>query len=462
MLPSATTATTTTVIAASIFDLPPVLDQICEFISTEDINSCRLVCKDWASLFEVYRWRSIEFDTPSLDFGEKFYTFRGPSSLEAVRKNSARIWTLHIEPQELVQLLLLENDQGQGQGQVQGQYHCGDDNNGNFDRTLLLSNLQSLGIISCWPNYFSTDIDDINGIFKFVVRSSSRLQDLSFTNVYRTSQGFDFSLLSSFASHSTLTALHIGSLRTSDQRLVLAILKNTPPCLRRLTLGCLCQGLRKADRTLNAEATVMDSDKMYEWRRFESLRGLSVDCEWGACESWVHHPILRNAPHLKYLKTGCYVDIEHRDNDNTAFAGYRHTLEIASTVCPEIQHLHLQHGGQDPVLTAAELVRLIQAYPLGLKSLNFDIPESGQEDVMCALLKSSASILESVVIEYYLNIPPMSKETVTRMIKECPRLEELDLGCKCYTDSSVECLHVELEAFVDAQGKPYDNSRWPF
>ncbi|KAF9297946.1 hypothetical protein BGZ88_008540 [Linnemannia elongata] len=206
----------------------------------------------------------------------------------------------------------------------------------------------------------------------------------------------------------------------------------------------------------------MDSDRMYEWRQFESLRILSVDCQYGVCESWVHHPILKNAPLLKYLKTGCYVDIEDEDNDITDFAGYRHTLVVVSTACPEIQHLHVQHGGWDPVITAAELVSLIQAYPKGLKALNFGMPESGQEEVISALLNSSASTLKSVVIEHYPNIPPVSKEAVARMVEECPQLEELDINCQCHTDPSVECLHVELEAFAEAQGKPYDDSRWPF
>ncbi|KAG0073501.1 hypothetical protein BGZ90_011535 [Linnemannia elongata] len=206
----------------------------------------------------------------------------------------------------------------------------------------------------------------------------------------------------------------------------------------------------------------MDSDRMYEWRQFESLRILSVDCQYGACESCVHHPILKNAPHLKYLKTGCYVDIEDEDNDITDFAGYRHTLDVMSTACPEIQHLYVQHGGWDPVITVAELVSLIQAYPKGLKSLNFEMPESGQEEVISALLNSSASTLKSVVIEHYPNIPPMSKEAVARMVEECPQLEELDLNCQCHTDPSIECLHVELEAFAEAQGKPlYDMSTAP-
>ncbi|KAG0063664.1 hypothetical protein BGZ89_009721 [Linnemannia elongata] len=376
MLLNAATTTTTTVVTS-----------ICKFILMDRINSCRLVCKDWASLFDRYRWRYIEFNIPCLDLGPKgeiLDNFLGPSSLEAVRKNSNRIRTLGVKAQDLVQLLLLENDQGQ--------YHCGNDNNDNNGRTPLLSNTRCLNI-DFSEIHASTDINDVNGAFKFVVRRTSRHQILSFTKLFRTSQGFDFSLLASFATHSTLTVLQIASHRASDQRLVFAILKNTPPCLRK--------------------------------RQFESLRILSVNCQYGVCESWVHHPILKNAPLLKYLKTGCYVDIEDEDNDITDFAGYRHTLVVVSTACPEIQHLHVQYGGWDPVITAAELVSLIQAYPKGLEALNFEMPESGQEEVISALLNSSASTLKSVVIEHYPNIPPVSKEAVARMVEECPQLEEL-------------------------------------
>ncbi|KAK5828855.1 hypothetical protein F5H01DRAFT_315777 [Linnemannia elongata] len=325
-------------------------------------------------LLDEYRWRYIEFNIPCLDLGPKgeiLDNFLGPSSLEAVRKNSNRIRTLGVKAQDLVQLLLLENDQGHGHGQG-------------------IANRISSGL-----------------------RPRPCLRDPQ--------------------EHPTLSSQGVAW----------------------LSLSRLC----KVERSRNAEATVMDSDRMYEWRQFESLRILSVDCQYGVCESWVHHPILKNAPLLKYLKTGCYVDIEDEDNDITDFAGYRHTLVVVSTACPEIQHLHVQHGGWDPVITAAELVSLIQAYPKGLKALNFEMPESGQEEVISALLNSSASTLKSVVIEHYPNVPPVSKEAVARMVEECPQLEELDINCQCHTDPSVECLHVELEAFAEAQGKPYDDSR---
>ncbi|KAG0319002.1 hypothetical protein BGZ97_002933 [Linnemannia gamsii] len=211
-------------------------------------------------------------------------------------------------------------------------------------------------------------------------------------------------LLARFAIHPTLTALDIESHRTADQRLVLAILKNCPPGLRKLSLGCLCQGRDKAERTQNSSATVRDPDMLYDWRQFESLRSLSIDCQWGECESWVHHPILRNSPHLRYLKTGCYVDVDNEDQDDNT---------TAFVACPMIECFHIQHGGQNTVVSAAELVRLIQAYPKGLKSLSFEIPKSSIEEVIAALLKTSVSTLESPSMAHYLDMPPLPRATTS-------------------------------------------------
>ncbi|KAF9154653.1 hypothetical protein BG015_000338 [Linnemannia schmuckeri] len=238
LLPNATNTRTPTITTSSIFELPPVLDLICQNIWMDDINTCRLVCKDWASLFEAYRWKIIHVDTPSLGLR--------PNG----ERNSARIWRLAITARRLMQLLLLKNDQGHGRGQ--GKYHCDDVNNGNninIDRALL-SHLRCLDINSS-GNYVSADIDDLNEAIKSVTRP-------------------------------------------------------------------------KADKTRNAAENIRDSDRQYEWKQFQSLRNLSVDCQWGTCESWVHHPNVRSAPHLRRLKLGCCVDVDGEDenNDNAAFAGY--------------------------------------------------------------------------------------------------------------------------------------------
>ncbi|KAG0297445.1 hypothetical protein BGZ96_006401 [Linnemannia gamsii] len=426
MSSNAATTTTTTPAATSIFDLPPVLDLICKYIWTDDISTCRLVCKDWALHFEIYRWRNIEVDTPSLDHGtngEEFCASPGPSSLQAVRKNSVRIWTLAIEAQVLVQLLSVEHNQAQGQDQAQNQ-QCSDDGD-------------------------NINYQDILSTPRILLRK--RLTNKSRVRLYASLKICD---------SPTLTVLDIDSHRTADQRLVLAILKNCPPSLRRLTLGCLCQGRDKAEITQNSTATVRDSDMLYDWRHFETLTSLSVDCQWGECESWVHHPILRNSPNLRYLKTGCYVDVgdEDQEDSNTAIAiaGYRQTLEIALTACSLIEHFHIQHGGQAPVVSASELVRLIQAYPKGLKSLNFEIPTSGIEEVIAALLKTSVSTLESLSMEYYSGMPPLPKATISRIVEDCPLLEVFDMNCQCHAYSLPDCLYVEPQAFVDAECSLYD------
>src|SRR5690349_25149043 len=46
-----------------IFELPPILDAICNQLGVEEIQRCRLVCKIWSTLFESYRWKYINLDS---------------------------------------------------------------------------------------------------------------------------------------------------------------------------------------------------------------------------------------------------------------------------------------------------------------------------------------------------------------------------------------------------------------
>lgn len=196
--------------SASIFELPPVLDAICQHIYTSDLNNCRLLCKEWAALFDIYRWKHVYFDTPSSGpSGELYYT------LEVVRNNSPRIRDLNITTAELVQLLELDQD------------------------TLPL--LKGLCLRSQY--YSLDDVACVNEMFKFMTRPMSRLHAVAMPTPDKEGRRFDFGLLPGLTIHPSLTELTLRASKSPDPLAVLAILKNCPPTLHKLSVSCLCQGL---------------------------------------------------------------------------------------------------------------------------------------------------------------------------------------------------------------------------
>ncbi|KAF9544685.1 hypothetical protein EC957_011792 [Mortierella hygrophila] len=414
--------------SAPIFDLPPVLDLICEFIWTDDINSCRLVCKEWATLFDIYRWKHVYSDIPSLGLsGELCYNLQGPRSLEAIWKNSSRIRTLNITIAELAQLLELDQD--------------------------TLPHLQELSLRSKYC-CSSDDVAHVNEVFKFMTRPSSRLHAVSMSTAIKESHHrFNLGLLPGLAIHPALTELTLRAYKYSDPLVVLAILKNCPPTLHKLRVDCHCEGFDGPEKARKLAAIARESEEQYEWRRFESLRRLTVTCRLGGCESWVHHPILRNSPNLRCLRIG-----EYFDDDEVDFEGFRQTLAVIPTTCPKIEHLDVQQGGIEMGVSAEDLVRLVQSYPRGLRSFNFSMPESGGEQVFSAIIQTSATTLESVFLDHFYYSSTVSVETATRFVQECPLLEDFRMGCSC--SQSPRCRHIELRQFVDSQNKRSDHFRW--
>ncbi|KAF9146548.1 hypothetical protein BGX30_013763 [Mortierella sp. GBA39] len=416
--------------SASIFDLPPVLDSICESIWTDDINSCRLVCKEWATLFDIYRWRDVYSDIPSLSpSGELCYNLHGPRSLEAIRKNSSRIRHLNIPIAKLAQLLELDQD--------------------------TLPHLQDLCLRSeyCCS---SDDVAHVNEVFKFMTRPSSRLHAVSIpTAIKESHHRFNLGLLPGLAIHPALTELTLRAYKYSDPLVVLAILKNCPPTLQKLRVDCHCEGFNGPEKARELAAIERESEEQYEWRRFESLRRLIVTCGLGGCESWVHHPILRNSPNLRCLRAGDYFDDDDVDSE-----GFRQTLAMIPTTCPKIEYLNVQQGGIQTGVSTEDLVDLVQSYPRGLRSFNFSMPESGGEQVFSAIIQTSATTLESIFLDHSYCSSTVSVETANRLVQECPLLEDFRMRCPC--SQRPRCRHAELQQFVDSQNKKNGDLQWLF
>ncbi|KAG0212376.1 hypothetical protein BGX33_003667 [Mortierella sp. NVP41] len=410
----------------NIFGLPPVLDSIYENLDTQHINTCRLVCKEWSVLFEVYRWRTIDFEVPYYPHGPKrppAYSTRGPHSFDSIRRHSSRVWDLTIPLAELA-TFLDEPDQED-----------------------VLSNLRSLCLRE--GDYYHNDITAINRVFEFISKAS-RLQELLAHRITGYSHQHSDFVLSSFALHPALTTLILGGpMSRSSPIFALAILKNCPPSLRYLSVECLCDGDDEYEKALEAAAVIQESEQRYDWKRLESLKELAIACRSGGCESWVHIPLLKNSPHLKLLSVGNYDGYNDPEADHD---GFRQVLNTAPVVCPGIERLSVAQGERDP-LAAADLVRLIQAYPRGLKSFRIAMPLSDQDHVISALLQTSGTTLERVYLEYGEHTPPSTVNSINRFVQDFPQLDEMDMQCHCRHSRS--CQHNELRAYVRDQGKPY-------
>jgi hypothetical protein len=296
-----------------------------------------------------------------------------------------------------------------------------------------------------------------NKLFKFLTTTTMQLQSFMLPRLMtNSSQGFDFSLLLSFATHPTLTELSLsGEISDSDPVLTLAILKNCPPSLQRLSMCCFCQGDDHAARIRSAAKYVAKSEKSYQWPRFESLKSLSIGCEYGGvggCETWVHIPILKNAPYLKVFSLLAFYS-----RDEFGLETFRELLNTAITYCPNIIRLKVDAG--DNPLLVTDLVHLIHSYPKGLEFLIIAMPKTDQNKILSAILDTSRSTLESLYIDFQSSTPlTLTEDNIHHFIQESSRLKELETECRCdnlpeYDPDDLEpCAHHSFQTFIRAQG----------
>lgn len=246
-----------------------------------------------------------------------------------------------------------------------------------------------------------------------LVSLNPQLHTLEFSTITNFIQPFDYSLLSGFSALQKLTrlALEPSGDESNDPDLIFNILKSCPLSLQELRLGCYCKFTRN-DMVQSMESAATASERITPWRPFQFLKSLAIRCRHGKCEPWIHVPILRNSPQLNRI---------------SIFGRTREVLETASTFCPSIERLHIGSGRCMPSASRQEedFVRLIQAYPRGLKALHLEAECRTQDRILSALLQTSLITLESLQVECGAGI---SRETIIRTLRDCPNLQEFDLS----------------------------------
>ncbi|OAQ28802.1 hypothetical protein K457DRAFT_19979 [Linnemannia elongata AG-77] len=377
--------------STNIFELPPILESICNNLLPYDIRDCRLVCKSWALLFEPYSWRYIDLHWPTQ------YT-----TAKLIESNSHRIWSLSALMRDLS--ILLEANQ------------------------VLCTNLRELLTLGDFYHVEQFEVlYDAHGISDHrhpgcplaeilkLVSLNPQLHTLEFSTITNSIQPFDYSLLSGFSALQKLTrlALEPGAYERKDPELIFNILKSCPSFLQELRLGCYCEFKSRRNYMVQSmESAATASRRKTPWKTFQYLKSLSVRCKHGECEPWIHEPILRNSPQLNRI---------------SIFGRSREVLETASTFCPSIERLRIGSGPCMPPANRQEedFVRLIKAYPRGLKSLYLEAKCSTQDRILSALLQTSLMTLESLQVEGGAGI---SRETIIRTLRDCTNLQEFDLS----------------------------------
>ncbi|KAG0073927.1 hypothetical protein BGZ90_011194 [Linnemannia elongata] len=377
--------------STNIFELPPILESICNNLLPYDIRDCRLVCKSWALLFEPYGWRGVNLHWPTQ------YT-----TAKLIESNSHRIWSLSALMRDLS--ILLEANQ------------------------VLCTNLREL--LTLGDFYHEEQFEvlyDAHGISDHrhpgcplaeilkLVSLNPQLHTLEFSTITNSIQPFDYSLLSGFSALQKLTrlALEPSEHERKDPELIFNILKSCPSSLQELRLGCYCEfKSRQYYMVRSMESAATASRIKTPWKPFQFLKSLVIRCRHGECEPWIHVPILRNSPQLNRI---------------SIFGRSREVLETASAFCPSIERLHIGLGQYTSSVSRRQeddFVRLIQAYPRGLKSFHLEVECRTQDRILSALLQTSLMTLESLQVKCGAGI---SRETIIRILRDCPNLQEFDL-----------------------------------
>ncbi|KAF9336196.1 hypothetical protein BGZ91_010115, partial [Linnemannia elongata] len=248
-----------------------------------------------------------------------------------------------------------------------------------------------------------------------LVSLNPQLHTLEFSTITNSIQPFDYSLLSGFSALQKLTrlALEPSEHERKDPELIFNILKSCPSSLQELRLGCYCEfKSRQYYMVRSMESAATASRIKTPWKPFQFLKSLVIRCRHGECEPWIHVPILRNSPQLNRI---------------SIFGRSREVLETASAFCPSIERLHIGLGQYTSSVSRRQeddFVRLIQAYPRGLKSFHLEVECRTQDRILSALLQTSLMTLESLQVKCGAGI---SRETIIRILRDCPNLQEFDL-----------------------------------
>ncbi|KAG0365176.1 hypothetical protein BC939DRAFT_434114 [Gamsiella multidivaricata] len=367
----------------SIFDIPLVVEAICDHLTTKDIWRCYRVNKSWSDLFSPHRCKHIQF--LDLDSTQTWY----------ILNNAHHIRELKVDLADATDLL-----------------------NSSCTRLEKLSCV-NFGYMT-WPSTVHQDewaldftprwIDlepSINALS--LIKMNPRLRELNilwYPAIGIPVRPFTPTVLSALSSHRFLRSMSI-SLRSTHKELV-ALLTHCPPHLEELELQC------KVSYPFGEEGQhiplVLSGPT--------NLRCLIVRDTFIRDQPNIFSTLLKYCPLLEK------VELPQAEGST-----YRDFINILVEHCPKLQSFH--QGMTHSLIASSDAARLLNGYPNGLREVKLNVyisdgdPTSrSQEGLMRPLAAYYFNVLE--VLRLQVRMGPISARIVS-LLGLCPRLRVLEV-----------------------------------
>ncbi|KAF9113490.1 hypothetical protein BGX27_001444 [Mortierella sp. AM989] len=391
--------------SVTIFEVPLILDSICENLQLEDLHSCRGVCKTWRVIFEHYRWRTIDWFVAMEE------------NLDGVIRNAHWIRDLKVGP---IHTALVG------------------DNRATNLRSLYIKKCCNWGGISRWRFQWDggysedtseeEDDDDGNRMTPTIstldlIKQNSRLENLIIDCMRGTSiEHFgshhlsdymnsqlerDDSVLFALKRHSSLKFIQLNLMSTNANPKDLAIiLKHCPTT----TMRQLIIRRRSFFTATGEELELYHSDSAAEryqetWPIFTALQRLKFDGTMEGAEGLVLIPLLRSCPNLVHLTVPA---VDRRRN--------RLLFDTIAKYCPKLEVINMY----DNNIFEPDLAHLLQS-PLRLRELYLNFPTGFSDLDFLTILRQYSSTLEIL----HIGFAKISSKAVAQVLEECPHLRKI-------------------------------------
>ncbi|OAQ32898.1 hypothetical protein K457DRAFT_15974 [Linnemannia elongata AG-77] len=403
----------------SIFEIPLILDIICDLISPKDVWSCRRTCQVWSHSFEPYAWHHIRLSRR---------TARPFEATQLLQKNADKIRSLDIHIADTIFLvpsctrltqLTCYGGSSSSSNNHNRDLSRQDDHNSNSSR---LKNSPQAGATH-------------------LIAQNPHLECLTFAMEFTAliPEYFTPSVLIGLR-QSAISTLELDLRQTYDVTVLAAILFYCPDTLTELTIN----NTARFERT--QFITELGGDNCQRiplppWREFPSLTRLVLRHQLKFQEEAILFPLLRHSQHLRELALPS-IRMSHSDT----------MVTILIESCPHIDRM-LRFSEHDD-LTHDRCLDILWAYP-SLVEFAFCYSEDMTPEVIEVLLEQSGSTLE--VLEVSAGFDTDNRERigacVSQVLQRCPRLRKL----KVVHEWEIEATGVGLQEFVEIQ---WAASRW--
>lgn len=403
----------------SIFEIPLILDIICDLISPKDVWSCRRTCQVWSHNFEPYVWHHIRLSRR---------TARPFEATQLLQKNADRIRSLHIYIADTIFLvpsctrltqLTCYGGSSSSSNNHNRDLSRQDDHNSNSSRPKNSPRAGATHLIAQNPHLECLTIA------------------MEFTALIP--EYFTPPVLIGLR-QSAISTLELDLRQTYDVTVLAAILLYCPDTLTELTIN----NTARFERTQFITELGGDNCQRISlppWREFPSLTRLVLRHQLKFQEEAILFPLLRHSQHLRELALPS-IRMSHSDT----------MVTILIESCPHIDRM-LRFSEHDD-LTHDRCLDILWAYP-SLVEFAFCYSEDMTPEVIEVLLEQSGSTLEVLEVSAGFDTDNRARigACVSQVLQRCPRLRKL----KVVHEWEIEATGVGLQEFVEIQ---WAASRW--